>query len=227
MSDPRFPSSECPGLLSSDEPHRSYQLRPREKVVSTSYYDTHPSITYSPRHACHRGLFGWCYEYDPWTREDLLAAPISNPTFHHTSSWESDEEGQDLRTLAFSFRGTCLHPTERLLHRITYVQLIGVSLAIYGASRAQIGQINPEKGYQHGHQEICVDQTCYAVDAHQPYLNINDEDASQPVLLWSREFPSYEIREVTLRLLDGYSRVGGIRRMTFNKFVVGEVRRDS
>ncbi|KAG8990287.1 hypothetical protein FRB94_011606 [Tulasnella sp. JGI-2019a] len=104
---------------------------------------------------------------------------------------------------------------------------LGVGLYIYGASPAQLALIANNR-YEHPHQEICIDDECEAIDTHQIYLNINASRAHEPVLLWSHEgYPFASLRHTRLRLLDKHSPFWHIKRMTFSKFVVSEVKQRS
>ncbi|KAG8989985.1 hypothetical protein FRB94_013828 [Tulasnella sp. JGI-2019a] len=143
-----------------------------------------------------------------WKREVLTLPASINETVIHSSSKGNDPSGKNICAISFAFRG--------------------VALEVYGASKTQMEQITGGNGYEHAHQEICIDNVCHAIDTHQLYLNIRHRNTSDPVLLWSYDhFPTAALRYVQLRLLDKDSPVGHIRHMTFNRFVVTEIRRKS
>ncbi|KAG8888542.1 hypothetical protein FRB98_007407, partial [Tulasnella sp. 332] len=182
----------------------SYEPSGREELVHSTYYDTNSWISYSPSTACHPSPLG-CVQYHPWERVMFALPTGHNQTFTHTSSWENDPSGENIRAISFRFRG--------------------VALYVYGASKIQIDRIDDDKKYEHAHQEICIDNDCHVIDTHQMYLNIDAQHVYEPVLLWSYDrYPSAVLRHVQLRLLDKDSLVGHIRHMTFNRFVVNEVR---
>ncbi|KAG8992430.1 hypothetical protein FRB94_011605 [Tulasnella sp. JGI-2019a] len=175
-----------------------YQPSSQELLVPNTYYDTNPWVLF---------LSGRRSGYDPWWKEVITMSSGRQKSFHHTSSWNHDPSGPNARSISFKFQG--------------------IALYVYGASPAQLALI-ANNNYEHAHQEICIDDECEAIDAHQMYLNIEASRAHEPVLLWSHEgYPSVFFRHVMLRLLDKQSPVGHIRRMTLSRFVVTEVKKRS
>lgn len=99
----------------------------------------------------------------------------------------------------------------------------GVALYIYGAPKDELETI-AGGAYSHGHQEVCVDLQCHAIDNHQTYLNIQGAARYQPVLLWSCEGVSAGVTtHVRIRLIDPESPVGHLRGVSFERAVYIEV----
>lgn len=105
-----------------------------------------------------------------------------------------------------------------------YIFISGVALYIYGASKDELEAIAGGE-YLHGHQEVCINLRCHAIDNHQTYLNIRGAARYQPVLLWSGEgFSPRTTNRVHIRLIDPESPVGHVRGVSFERAVYTEVR---
>ncbi|KAG8906782.1 hypothetical protein FRB99_006159 [Tulasnella sp. 403] len=170
-------------------------------LANVTLEDTNYAMTYRPLFSFYNSK-----PYKPW--DTFMSRPTYGPadTFRHTSNWGNARSGSQMRQVTFSFQGAALY--------------------IYGAPPETLKTITNGR-YLHAHQDICVNDQCYPIDAHQAYLNVDKQDESHPVLVWAYDrFDPTVISTVHLRLLDSQSPDGleGTQ-MTFSKAVYSEVQR--
>ncbi|KAF9509737.1 hypothetical protein BS47DRAFT_1396583 [Hydnum rufescens UP504] len=202
------------------ESPRSYPLPAGATIKEISIEDTSRRIAYYGVEICTswwwwRLLAGCSSTASPWEGKLFQVkagstAPwrpqIRTETYHQATTM-FDVGKQDPQTQAiFNFKGS--------------------AVCVYGAPRSQIT-------YPHGAQQVCLDEMCHYIDAHQLYLNIphvtsssrifpaqlstsnNVSSASsealedQPVLLWCAEGLDYTMRHrLVYKLVEPNPRYG-------------------
>lgn len=103
------------------------------------------------------------------------------------------------------------------------VVILGAALEVYGASPAQL-EATLERGFIHGHLQICLKNYCEYVDAHQAYLHVPERLRNEPVLLYATDRMSPSAPEtVTMKFLDSLSPVGHLWAVSFSHAVCSQV----
>lgn len=187
-------------------------------LVNVTLHDTDYAVQYSPL-SPHRGR----QLTSPWITSHY--SPIHRPrdTFHHTSIKGKNTCGPEDCQVSFEFTGAqiCISTA---FYMSNYFGLLGVALYMYGAPKVALDAIVGGE-YPHGHQEVCINHQCHAVDSHQLYLNLDPVARHHPVLLWFNETLSASTpTHVTFKRIEFENRVGQLRGVSFERATYTEVR---